>query len=103
MLQRDRSDWPDVLNILARHGRTLDWNHLMNRMGADVPLLAAALQVFSWLAPDLARGLPARVWDGLGCTPPAFDRAACGRAALIDSRDWFIDAVDDVAHDYPEK
>ena len=43
VLQRDRADWPDIFNLLARCGPRLDWDHLVRRMGGDLPLLAAAL------------------------------------------------------------
>jgi hypothetical protein len=89
VLQRERSDWPDVLNVLARSGPRLDWDHLVRRAGTDLPLLAAAVQVFGWLVPERASALPAAVWDRLGISPPSRDGDAERRATLLDSRDWF--------------
>lgn len=89
VLQRERSDWPDVLNLLARSGPRIDWDHLVRRIGADLPLLAGAVQVFGWLAPELASTLPVHAWERLGLARPADGRHPPTRAALLDSRDWF--------------
>jgi hypothetical protein len=92
VVQRERTDWPDVWNLLARSGPRLDWDHLVRRAGADLPLLAAALQVFAWLAPGPAGALPPDVWQRLGVAPPADDLERPRRAALLDGRDWFSPA-----------
>lgn len=70
VLQRERCDWPDLLNLLYYTGPTLNWERLRSRLGPDSPLLDALLAVFSWMCPE---------------TPPAE-----GRAALLDSRAWFL-------------
>jgi hypothetical protein len=89
VLQRDRADWPDIFNLLARCGPRLDWDHLVRRMGGDLPLLAAAVQVFGWLAPDRAGALPPDLGRRLGVSLPAAAPEEPGRPALLDSRDWF--------------
>lgn len=92
VLQRDRCDWPECLNLLYAAGRELDWTRLLRRLGDDKPLLAAALWVFRWMFPGRAQELPEWLWPGLhvaapepGPAPPV-DR---DRVALIDSRPWF--------------
>ena len=93
VLQRERTDWGDVLNLIAAQAPSIDWDHLLRRLGHDTPLLAAALGVFAWLTPSRAQAIPVAVWQHLGLQAPepspddhADTRA---RAALIDSRPWF--------------
>jgi len=91
VLQRDRCDWPDALNLLYAAGPLLDWIRLLDRVGDDAPLLAAALTVFGWLAPGRAQAFPPWIWDQLKISPPApgdcdTDRA---RVDLLDRRNWF--------------
>ncbi len=92
VLQRDRCDWPDILNLLATAGPDLDWERLAGRLGEDVPLLAAALGIFAWLDPMRAARLPARAWR-LARLPapktPARARPVL-RSALIDARRWYV-------------
>jgi len=93
VLQRDRTDWGDVLNLIAAQAGAIDWKHLLNRLGPDTPLLAAALAIFAWLTPSRAQAIPVTVWEQLGLEAPqpaTEDRADTrARAALIDSRPWF--------------
>src|SRR5579884_2393653 len=39
MLIRDRTDWPDLLNILYAAGAEMDWEDFLNRVRVDCPLL----------------------------------------------------------------
>jgi hypothetical protein len=92
VLQKDRCDWPDLLNILEVSGPALDWRRLLDRLEADTPLLAAALQVFAWLSPERARELPSWVWEWLRIPLPgaaAPDRNGIHRMDQLDSRPWF--------------
>ncbi len=90
VMQYDRSDWPDVLNILYGVGPFLDWNRLLDRLGADVPVLAGAMCLFRWLCPERAHALPPELWQRLGLpeTYASEDRDGA-RADLLDTRDWF--------------
>jgi hypothetical protein len=93
VLQRERTDWGDVLNLIAAQTASIDWSHLLSRLGQDTPLLAAALGLFAWLTPGRAQAIPRMVWHQLGLQAPEpgpdshSDTRA--RAALIDSRSWF--------------
>jgi hypothetical protein len=93
VLQRDRTDWGDVLNLLSAQTASIDWDHLMNRLGDDTPLLGAALLVFAWLDPDRARSIPDQVWNQLRIAPASGEGQnmvdSRARAALLDSRPWF--------------
>ena len=85
VLQRERCDWPDLLNLLYYAGPTLDWNRLRLRVGPDQPLLDGLLSVFSWLCP----GHPVAA---SGERSPGRSRHA-EWASLLDSRPWFLPAM----------
>lgn len=70
VMQRERCDWPDILNLLNATRSSVDWEHLKRRVGDDAPLLNGVVSVFSWLSQDSARTEPQR-------------------ANLLDSRPWF--------------
>ena len=75
IMQRERCDWPDAMNLLYSAGEHIDWEYLLCRIGEDTPLMAAALSVFRWLSPDRAAALPSWLWYRLGLNPPAADPA----------------------------
>jgi hypothetical protein len=91
VLQRDRCDWPDALNMLYALGPDLAWSHLLERVGPDVGLLAGLLATFRWLCPTRAAKLPASLWSRLGLEPCSQECGATGakRADLLDKRPWF--------------
>jgi hypothetical protein len=92
IIQRERCDWGDVFNLLEAQVQSVDWSHLLRRVGEDAPLLAGALSVFAWLSPIRATAIPGQIWARLGLRPPA-EPARPGvspiRAGLLDSRPWF--------------
>jgi hypothetical protein len=92
VLQRDRTDWGDVLNLIDVRAGEIDWSHLLDRLAEDVPLLAGALSVYGWLAPDRAGDIREEVWHRLGLRfpqPGSDPVIASERARLLDSRPWF--------------
>jgi hypothetical protein len=92
IMQRDRCDWPDVLNLLYSAGAEIDWDHLLRRIGEDRPLLAGALAVFRWISPGRASDLPRHLWRELGMEAPGPDERADimrRRAGLLDTRPWY--------------
>jgi hypothetical protein len=96
IIQRDRSGWPDIFNLLSSAGPSLDWAHILERVATDSPLLASLLSAFAWLTPDRAAEIPGWLWDHLHLERPQrvytteVSRAADRRrAALLDSRPWF--------------
>jgi hypothetical protein len=91
VMQRDRCDWPDLLNVLHATGPLLDWRHLIDRVGKDAPLLGGLLSAYRWLCPEQSRALPTWVWErvGLRAWPEATDETCEDRKLLLDSRDWF--------------
>lgn len=92
VLQRERCDWVDVLNVLAATVERLDWAWLVRRMDEDLPLLHAVLALFNWMSPNRATGLP--VWMREKFALPlveadATDAVEVARVRLFDSRPWF--------------
>jgi hypothetical protein len=92
VLQRDRSDWPDLLNLLYAAGPHLDFARLMGRLQNDAPLFAAVLHVFTWLCPSRAAQLPKKWVDRFREADPgqtSDPRVEIERIRLLDSRPWF--------------
>ena len=91
VLQRDRSDWPDALNLLHACAAHLNWDHLIERLGEDLPLLAALAQVFLWLCPDRVCEIPPELRSRIAVADKS--QPNCGlrglRAARLDTRPWF--------------
>lgn len=91
VLQRDRCDWPDILNIIDQADDELNWPRLVARVGDDAPLLRAVLDIYGWLRPDGARRLPRWLWTDLPSAPGEGGNGITKeRAGLIDSRPWFL-------------
>jgi hypothetical protein len=95
ILQRDHCDWTDLFNLIYALGNQLDWDHLIQRLEDDTPLLRAMLTVYSWLCPYDALKLPTSLWKRLGM--PLLRRPAHrlkhDRLRLLDSRAWFAALV----------
>jgi len=92
VLQHDRCDWTDVVNLFYAVGGELDWEYLIRRMGDDTPLLAAALSVYRWMCPGRSRAIPASVWESLQVPAPRRDAVPeidWHHSTLLDVRPWF--------------
>jgi Uncharacterised nucleotidyltransferase len=92
IIQRERCDWADVLNLLYYQGEKLAWRDVLERLQGDVPLLAGALSVFRWLSPGLAAKLPEWLWSALNL-PASQDSNGPDivpeHAARLDTRPWY--------------
>ncbi len=92
VLQRDRCDWPDVLNLLYASGPEMDWKHMLCRLDGDTALMRGNMAVFEWLCPGRSRMLPKWLWQTLRLPEP---EPATGEdtdqehVRLLDSRPWF--------------
>lgn len=96
VLQRDRCDWPDLLNLLYTTGPQLDWSRVLHLLAGDERLLASLLMLFTWLAPARAHKFPGWLWPRLGLASPLAPAALerdDERVRLLDSRPWFTDAA----------
>ena len=92
VLQYDRCDWPDALNLLYGVGAEINWHRLLCNVGSDVSLLGGLVSAFAWLCPEHARTLPTWLWNALRLQCPEADHNSeltRDRARLIDSRPWF--------------
>ena len=92
VMQRDRCDWTDVLNLLYAAGDSIDWEYLLHRMGDDTPLLAGALSVYRWLCPGRSRRIAGWVWERLQLPVPprdAIPEIDWHHVTLLDLRPWF--------------
>lgn len=92
VLQRDRCDWPDLINLLYATCGRLDWRHVFNRMGRELPLLTGILNVFTWCCPEKSLQLPDFVRQKFNLPlPDAADLALdpMERINLLDTRPWF--------------
>jgi Nucleotidyl transferase of unknown function (DUF2204) len=98
VLQRDRCDWPDGLNLICSMGTDLNWRRLIERVDGDAPLLHALLSVFGWVCPERAGELPAWVWNELGAKGAQREAHVLtegNRSSLLDTRPWFTAAEDE--------
>ena len=96
VLQHDRCDWPDALNLLYGVGPELDWRRLLAGVAEDLALLAGLLSCFAWLHAERANELPRWLWSALHLSPPAAAglEQARTRARLLDSRPWFTPVLE---------
>jgi hypothetical protein len=90
VLQKDRCDWPDVINLIHSLRDALDWEHLLARLQGDVPLLLGLLNVYCWLCPGAELALPVYLRDRLPRCDPEQGPVDKYRLDLLDTRPWFI-------------
>jgi hypothetical protein len=92
ILQRERCDWPDVLNLLYHQGDKLAWREVLQRLEEDRPLLAGALTVFRWLSPGVSAKFPDWLWSAVnlpGSDCSGEPEIAPERVARLDKRPWY--------------
>jgi len=91
IMQRDHCDWTDIFNLLYANNRDLDWDHLIWRLGQDLPLLKGLLSVYGWLCPQSVLELPQDLWTRLQMPAPSAEQEPpkYDRIRLMDSRCWF--------------
>jgi hypothetical protein len=91
VLQRDRSDWPDLINLLYSTSAALKWDRLIGQLSDDLPLLTALLAVFAWACPNRIGDIPPTLRRAAGIIKPRRLAAEPHRRhiQLLDSRGWF--------------
>ena len=90
IMQRDHCDWTDVFNLIYAVGKELDWEHLLDRLEEDRPLLKGLLTVYGWLCPEQARELPKWLRNELDL--PELEKPVARKrdhVRLLDTRGWF--------------
>jgi hypothetical protein len=92
VMQKDRCDWTDLLNLLCFQAGHLDWAHVLDRFGSEQPILRGILNIFAWLCPVEASQIPAEIRERLGIEvsmPENPAESTRARVAMLDSRPWF--------------
>jgi hypothetical protein len=91
VLQRDRCDWPELLNLLYATGPVMDWERLLASFAGEERLLAALVLLFSWVAPGRAAQCPDWLWDQLQIPAPDAQRPMRDQIRIdrLDTRPWF--------------
>ena len=92
VMQKDRCDWGDVMNLIHATGSTIDWDHLCQRLGEDLPLLSGLLSVYSWLVPGHTLKLPPALRHALPQSSANGEGVNQRHVDLLDTRPWFVGA-----------
>ena len=102
VMERERYDGADVMHLLLRTGKRLDWDRLVRRFGDHWHLLLMQIIKFSFVYPSERHRIPAAVTEELmqrfQTQPPVEERVCRGTMTsraqyLVDVRHWgFTDA-----------
>ena len=63
--ERHRHDMSDIVHLILFHGESLDWERLVDRVGANWPLLLSQILMFSYVYPGYRSNIPAWVPERL--------------------------------------
>jgi hypothetical protein len=91
VLQKDRCDWTDIINVLHFQAGHLDWEHIIRRFGPELPILRAILNVFAWVCPIEALQIPEKIRGDLNIEiqlPEDSAEHTRTRVKILDSRPW---------------
>jgi hypothetical protein len=69
LMERERFDGADVLHLILRAGRSLDWDHLCDRFFGHERVLLAHLVLFTYAYPNETGVVPKRVMTRLSAAP----------------------------------
>jgi hypothetical protein len=61
--ERHRQDMADIVHLILCCGQKLDWNRIVEKTGANWPLLLAQLQNFSYIYPEVRDRVPREVME----------------------------------------
>jgi len=90
IMKRDHCDWTDVFNLVYAVGPQLDWEHLLERLEEDWPLLKGLLTVYGWICPEQAGELPESLREELDLPEPEIPlEQKRDHIRLLDTRGWF--------------
>lgn len=65
VMERERFDGADVLHLILKRGKRIDWNRLLERMGEHWQVLLAHLVLFQYCYPSERENVPLWVLDRL--------------------------------------
>jgi hypothetical protein len=93
VMERERFDGADVLHIIRRSGRELDWNRLRRRFGEHGNVLLAHLMLFLFTYPDARDLVPDwllnDLWARRALPPETADRVC--RGTLLSRTQYLVD------------
>jgi hypothetical protein len=91
VLQRERCDWPDALNLLYTVGPHLDWKRVVALFGEDGALLNGLLNVFNWVCPGRVAEFPEWLRKQYHLKEPKKIAVTANEANVkfLDTRPWF--------------
>lgn len=58
VINRHRCDWPDIMRLIKRQCKCVNWNRLMDMLGENWLLLAGLVDLFDWQHPDCLDCIP---------------------------------------------
>jgi len=93
VMERERFDGADVLHIIRRSGRDLDWQRLRRRFGEHGNVLLAHLLLFLFAYPDARDVVPEWLLDDLWSRrsiPPDVPDRVC-RGTLLSRAQYLVD------------
>mgnify|MGYP003766398011 CR=1 FL=1 len=64
-LNHQRSDWPDVFQVIRGCGGRLDWRYVLGRLGDNWAVLLALIVLYDWVYPSETYKVPQFVRDDL--------------------------------------
>lgn len=65
IMERERFDGADIMHLLRRRAKILNWERLLNRFGQDWRVLFSHLVLFAYIYPQQQDDIPAWVMDRL--------------------------------------
>lgn len=91
VMQRERCDWPDILNLLNGVGYRLDWDRLLSMVGEDELLLGGVLTTFAWLCPGRMATFPEWIREKFHLPQVTKDIPSADPEHIkwLDTRPWF--------------
>jgi len=91
VFQRERCDWPDLLNIIRGLRGELDWERLLRQADEHWRLIGALVEIYSWLCPAEQHFIPAAIRELLDQRRRRGEPLVPSRKDLFDSRPWLTD------------
>jgi len=64
-MNRHRCDWPDVFTLVRACPRTLDWQHLVRKLGEHWAVLLSFIILYDWTYPGDRQCIPQEIRDEL--------------------------------------
>lgn len=94
VMDRERFDGADILHLILRCGRTIDWNRLLARYDDNWRLLAVYLTLFGFAYPGVRGPIPEDVLRGLltraAEIDPPLEEPLC-RGTLVSRAQYLVD------------